>query len=157
MFVKIYFCSLSFFSNSHLHQVIRMDGGELPALAGEFNMLNELNAEQWDQITKLIRSNQTSSWLFDSGLSICIYIICNDMEHCPISVWYYMCLRDSWSFLMADFYTFEFCWTFICVILSFNKCNFSKNIFRKIFKLFVGNLFFPVCLKRCDWRVVWRV
>ncbi|XP_013787697.2 2,4-dienoyl-CoA reductase, mitochondrial-like, partial [Limulus polyphemus] len=37
-------------------EVIRLDGGELPFLAGEFNKLLSVTREQWDQMEKLIRT-----------------------------------------------------------------------------------------------------
>lgn len=35
---------------------VRFDGGEYPALAGEFSGLRQLSKEQWDQIEKAVRT-----------------------------------------------------------------------------------------------------
>ncbi|CAG0890815.1 unnamed protein product [Darwinula stevensoni] len=44
-------------------EVIRFDGGELPMMAGEFNMLKNIDSEHWDAIEKMIRQSNAKSKL----------------------------------------------------------------------------------------------
>ncbi|XP_076322424.1 2,4-dienoyl-CoA reductase [(3E)-enoyl-CoA-producing], mitochondrial-like [Tachypleus tridentatus] len=47
---------VSDYSNWITGEVIRLDGGELPFLAGEFNSLLSVTREQWDQMEALIQT-----------------------------------------------------------------------------------------------------
>jgi len=41
-------------------EVIHLDGGELPYMAGEMNALTVVTPEQWDMMEKMIRNTKGS-------------------------------------------------------------------------------------------------
>ena len=44
-------------------EVINFDGGELMSLSGEFNSLERVTPEQWDQLTAMAKANSDKSKL----------------------------------------------------------------------------------------------
>lgn len=43
--------------------VIQLDGGKLPFMAGDFNLLTRVDKEQWDMMEQIIRSSNKKSKL----------------------------------------------------------------------------------------------
>lgn len=63
-------------------QVITFDGGESPRMAGEFNELLSIPAEQWDILESIIKATKGSQLL---------YCVCVFMLLCLFATMHYAC------------------------------------------------------------------